>query len=222
MAHRISKITDDQAEIIEPKVREPKVRKPGVRKPGVCAPRHPALRRTVFCLTLLLFIGGIPLGAQTASTNAGVSKKKDGAPQWLLDLWRADIVFFGSFPLTYFWSATFVDTYRASQHNWDARYLPWPAKSAGAVSMTEDEHIITIAAAAGGSLLAALIDHLIIRIRRARADKAASRFGSSEPIIIRKPWPQVPADEFPPGSAPETGPDQDAPHGSLPAGGGGE
>ena len=140
-----------------------------------------------------------------------IGKEKDGVPQWLLDFWRADIVFFGSFPLTYFWATTFVDTYRASQHDWDARYLPWPAKRAGAVSMTEDEHIITIAAAAGGSLLAALIDHLIVRIKRARADKAALRYGSSAPIIIRKPWP--PADEVPS----ETGPDE-----SLPAGGEGE
>jgi hypothetical protein len=169
------------------------------------------LRFPVFFF-LAFFLIGFPLDAQSTAPGAGIlppvsQEEKEAIPQWVKDLWRADIIFFGSFPLMYFWSATFVDTYRASQHDWDARYLPWPAKGAGAVPMTEDEHIITIAAAAGGSLLAALIDHLIVRIKRDRANKAAARLPPGDPVIIRKPWPEAPAGEVPPGLSPEADPD---------------
>jgi hypothetical protein len=132
---------------------------------------------------------------QTASTAPAVEDTPLNLPQWVKDLRRGEIVLFGSFPFTFF-TATFVmDTYRASQHNWDTRYAPWPLKSAGAINMTTDETFIVIGAAAAGAFLISIADFIIVQIKRSRAQKAAAALPAGEPIIIRKPWP--PAEESP-------------------------
>ncbi|MDR0448135.1 MAG: hypothetical protein LBH07_05660 [Treponema sp.] len=88
------------------------------------------------------------------------------APQWVKDLRRGEIVFFGSFPFTVFFSATFMDLYRSAANNWDTRYAPWPVKSAGAVTMTTDELKLMFTIAVSASLVISLADHFIVRHRR--------------------------------------------------------
>jgi hypothetical protein len=110
-------------------------------------------------------------------------------PQWALDLRRAEIIAFGAFPFMMFFSIFAMDTYRASTHDWDSRYLPWPAKSPGAIEMDTDERVLTLGVAIGGSLVVALVDHLIVRVKRTRAEKQRLDLPEGDVIILRKPWP---------------------------------
>ncbi|MDR2500399.1 MAG: hypothetical protein LBD37_04885 [Treponema sp.] len=150
--------------------------------------------RCPLLLPLFLFACLGSLEAQSSGTPAASSASQaflsPGAPLWLRDLRRGEIVAFGSFPFTFFISAFMMDSYRASQNNWDTRYAPWPLKSAGAVTMTEDEFLITLSAAAGGAVLVSILDHIIVRIKRDKAAQAAARLPLGDPIIIRKPWPE--------------------------------
>ncbi|GHV18450.1 hypothetical protein FACS189493_7880 [Spirochaetia bacterium] len=151
------------------------------------------------CISLALIL----LTLSCASAPAPLTETTSEFPQWARDLRRGEIIFFGSFPFAFFLSTTVMDLYRASQHDWDLRYAPWPAKSAGAVTMTTDEYIITISAALGGSLLISLADAIIVKIKRDRAAREAARLSPGEPIIIRRPWPE------PPEEVPDEGPSPD-------------
>lgn len=96
------------------------------------------------------------------------AQAKGGIPPWLKSLRRAEIVAFGSLPLTIFWTSTFMDLYRASNHNWDSRYLPWPAKGPNAVEMDYTEMVWMFTIAGGTSLLIAIIDFCIVQYKRSR------------------------------------------------------
>ncbi|MDR2073215.1 MAG: hypothetical protein LBP60_07265 [Spirochaetaceae bacterium] len=92
-----------------------------------------------------------------------------GKPQWVKDLRRAEIVALGSFPFAVFFTATFVDLYRCASHGWDRRYAPWPVKSAGAVSMNDNELRAMFSIAISTSLLISLVDYFVVRYKRTRA-----------------------------------------------------
>jgi hypothetical protein len=133
------------------------------------------------------------------STETGKADSKETAsltPLWLKDLRRAEIVAFGSFPLTIFWTIFFMDLYRTASHGWDDRYAPWPFKGAGAVGMTNQEIAAMFTIAVSSSLAIAVADHFILRYRRSKAEEADSGKSvrldklpqeppaSSQPIII--------------------------------------
>ncbi|MDR0452088.1 MAG: hypothetical protein LBH15_03515 [Treponema sp.] len=149
-----------------------------------------------FCFALFMF-SAFNAYSQTDTENIRITtlavtpapKPKTEFPQWALDLRRFDIIMFGSFPFTYWFASTGMDLYRSSQHGWDTRYAPWPVKSAGAINMTKDEYKITLACAIGGSILAALVDHIIVRVKRNRAARDAARLAPGEAIITRTPMP---------------------------------
>jgi hypothetical protein len=130
-------------------------------------------------------------GRSEAGTQTGTqtADEKDELPQWAQDLRRADIITFGAFPFTFFLGGIIVDTYRASQHNWDTRYGPWPVNMGGSVSRTTEEYLATIAVAAGGAVFVAVADYIIHRAKRERAAREAARLAPSDPAIIRTPWP---------------------------------
>ena len=151
-------------------------------------------RRLAFLL--LIFLCASTAYSQSSSNldipAVPAEPKKPTFPQWALDLRRAEIVAFGSFPFMMFFSTFSVDTYRAANHELDSRYLPWPLKSQGAVEMDTDEHMLTLGIAITGSLAVALADHIIIRVKRARAEKQRLDLPEGELIILRKPWPPEP------------------------------
>jgi hypothetical protein len=158
----------------------------------------------------------------TTATIDPIPKQKSEFPQWALDLRRFDIILFGSFPFTYWFASTAMDTYRSSQHNWDTRYAPWPVKSAGAVNMTNDEYGITLACAAAGSMLMALADHLIVRSKRNKAAREAAKIPPGEAIIIRSPRPLEAAGPPEAGSSGENGAETPANGNSINGGAAGD
>ncbi|MDR2159751.1 MAG: hypothetical protein LBP23_06765 [Treponema sp.] len=153
----------------------------------------------LFFLSLSSLTGCASLGrAQTAEIGpAAGSSGKTGIvisdfPLWARDLRRAEIVAFGSFPFTMFAATFIMDTYRWAAQGGGIteearRYAPWPFKSAGAIDMSDDEHKITMAAAASASVTIALLDHLIIQTKRHKARRRAESLPPGTPIIIRTP-----------------------------------
>jgi hypothetical protein len=151
-----------------------------------------------FIFLLLLFSGPGMWAQSDDSSMASVQFDTSGFPQWAKDLRRAEIVAFGAFPFTYFFTNFSVDLYRCGTNDWDQRYAPWPFKAAGAVEQTQDQKLMTLGIAAGGAVVIALVDFGIERFRRSRREQAA-RIQEGTPIIIRKPLHEnVPDEEAPP------------------------
>jgi len=91
------------------------------------------------------------------------------APQWAKDLRRGEIIFFGSFPFTVFFTRTLMDMIRTAAHDWDRRYAPWPFKSAGAVLMNNNELRAMFGIAISASLAISMADYLLIKNKRKAA-----------------------------------------------------
>jgi hypothetical protein len=130
-----------------------------------------------------------------SATGKTATSEKSEFPQWARDLRRVEIITFGIFPFAMFVSTFSMDTIRYFNHDNNLQYAPWPFKSAGAVEMTTDEHKIVLVAAILGSVTLALTDYLIVRIKRAKAERQRRALPEGETIIIRKPWPPDEATE---------------------------
>jgi hypothetical protein len=161
-------------------------------------------RKTLAVLLLILFCASTAYSQySTGVSPTSTEPPKILFPQWALDLRRAEIVAFGSFPFMMFFSILGMDLYRSATHNWDSRYYPWPAKGPGAIEMDTDQHLLTLGIAASGALVFALADHLIVRYKRARAERQRLDLPEGDVIILRKPWP----------------PEEDGDHAAIDAGG---
>jgi len=153
---------------------------------------------------LLLAVCAAGLCAQTGDSDEG----EDTRPLWLRDLRRWEIVAFGSFPFTMFFTTIGMDLYRwhrESGMDWGQRqFAPWPVKSAGAVAMTDAEQRNTILMAAGLSLTIAFVDHFLERGRRKRERRREEAIPSGTIIINRTP-PEEPEEVAPDGDAENEG-----------------
>ena len=110
----------------------------------------------------------VPLASESEQNQSKVSTSA-GFPQWVKDLRRGEIVFFGTLPFTVFFTRTIMGVIRMSQHDWDQRYAPWPFQSAGAVAMSNNELIWMFSIAGSASLVFSVVDHLIVRHKRKAA-----------------------------------------------------
>jgi hypothetical protein len=94
-----------------------------------------------------------------------------GKPQWVKDLRRAEIVAFGSLPLTIFLSSFFIDIYRWAYHG-DFAYAPWLLRWSGGGKGKNDAEVKTMfIVAASASVAVALTDYLIVRIKRSKRNR---------------------------------------------------
>ena len=141
----------------------------------------------VIICSIFFVLTTFPLEAQSSTTENNQVFDMTGFPQWTRDLRRSEIVAFGSFPFTLLLSRFFMDTYRSATNDWDRRYAPWPFTAAGAVDMTQEQHIMTLGFAIGGSIIIGVVDHLIVRYRRNRQEQELRSLPSGTPIIIRHP-----------------------------------
>jgi len=144
----------------------------------------------IFIFFFLLLTPCFQAAAQSSSSSAFPSFITPEFPQWAVDLRRWDIITFGVFPFSMFLVTFTTDMFRWSYADWDNRYAPWPLKSAGAVDMTGDEYLRTIFIAAGLSAAVALVDFIIIKIRRDNERRRAQSAPSGSVIIDRRPYPE--------------------------------
>jgi hypothetical protein len=90
--------------------------------------------------------------------------EEDEFPQWLQDLRRAEIIFFGSLPFTLLISLQGYEITRYFIHDMDPLYTPWPFRSAQAPVYSFEEQMAVIGGAVVLSGLLALTDYIIGRI----------------------------------------------------------
>jgi hypothetical protein len=152
-------------------------------------------------MTLFFLLLAIPVflaPAQTSSTTntpptTGSYFDLSGAPQWVRDLRRWEIVAFGTIPFAMFTATFGMDMYRWNKANGmdfsDAgrRYAPWPMKSSGAIAMEPGEIEKTLIIAAGLCITVAFADLIITQIKRANARKRAEAQPHNAPIINQRP-----------------------------------
>jgi hypothetical protein len=124
-------------------------------------------------------------------------------PQWVKDFRRFDIITFGAFPFSIFFVTFAEDMIRWNDANGldfseqGRQYAPWPLKSAGAYEMTNDEYTKTIWLAVGVSAAVALVDLIIVTIKRANERRRIESRPSGSYEIIKTPYGTPLADDSP-------------------------
>ena len=164
------------------------------------------MKKIIFSIILFSLLM-IPVNRAEAQSNVTTSSttitfaSAGTVPGWVKDIRRFDIIAFGSFPFSMFFVTFTMDMIRWNNANGldfteqGRRYAPWPLKSAGAVEMTNDEYLNTILIAAGLSLTFALIDLLIINIKRNSERRRLESMPSGSIIIERNPQDEDPGGE---------------------------
>jgi hypothetical protein len=160
-------------------------------------------RYSFVVLASILFL--VPLfrtAAQTGPVLASVSFDMTGFPQWSKDMRRWEIVAFGTFPFSFFFTTFAMDMYRWNTQagmNWSSdglRYAPWPLKGAGAIEMSNNQREITLIAAAGISAAVAFVDLIIVKVKRDKERKRIENMGPGTAIIIRRPYTEFDQEHY--------------------------
>jgi len=126
---------------------------------------------------IFLFVPFFEVSAQSDINDEEIEVfDTTGLPQWVKDTRRFDIIAFGTFPFSMFFTTFFYDLHRWNKDNGmsfqDRSYAPWPFKSAGAVDMTNQQFKRSILIAAGVSVVLAITDLLIVKYKRNQARRA--------------------------------------------------
>jgi len=154
------------------------------------------MKKIFFILFLfsLLLIPIYNLNAQSLSTTntTTVTFDSDELPGWAKDLRRWNIISFGLFPFSMFavtFTTDMIRWYDATGLDWgDRRYAPWPFKSAGAIEMTNDEYLRTALLAAGVSASVAVLDLIIINLKRNNERRRIESMPTGSVEIERRPY----------------------------------
>jgi hypothetical protein len=150
--------------------------------------RLKAFNHGVAAAAALAFAAGLFPAPLAAQTTAGTESVSDIVfPQWSKDLRRAEVVAFGTIPFSWLVSTLIIDVSRTIAHNGSRDYWPWPLKPTGAPAMTNDEYIASIGLALGISATTAIVDHIIIKYKRRKAEMLERQNLPREPVIIRSP-----------------------------------
>ncbi|MBN1524087.1 MAG: hypothetical protein JW904_06390 [Spirochaetales bacterium] len=82
-------------------------------------------------------------------------------PEWMLDLRRGEIVFFGTMPFSFLIALEAVDIGRYYAHDQDRAYAPWPFRDATAIPFSVEEQLWIVGTALFISLSTAVVDFFI-------------------------------------------------------------
>jgi hypothetical protein len=136
------------------------------------------VRRTVLlalalCITALTLCGG----AVFAQDHAPKEYTSDEFARWLKDLFRAEAITVGSFPITLFLTLEVYDTYRyvtpqgPSQQRFNPGYAPWPLGTGTSAGYSAQETAWLAVSAISLSVVIAGIDFLIGRLNEPSAGR---------------------------------------------------
>lgn len=79
------------------------------------------------------------------------------------DLWRAEVILVGSFPITLFLTLESYDLYRYFGSNFNPGYAPWPFNTGSALNLSAQEQTWIIVTSVSLSLTVAVVDFMIGR-----------------------------------------------------------
>jgi hypothetical protein len=127
--------------------------------------RFPAAMAAALLLACLAF----PPAAACEETHVPAPYEEEEFPGWLRDLRRAEVILFGSFPFTLFFTFETYDTYRFFANGMDPSFTPWPMRPGSAQVYTDDEKKKVALTAVSLSLLIAVTDFIIGRIHERAA-----------------------------------------------------
>lgn len=114
----------------------------------------------VLCIVLLALCGA----AAFAQDHVPQPLAPGEVAPWLKDLWRAEAVAVGSFPISLFVTLEVYDTYRYVTRGFNPSFAPWPLGSSIATSYSAQETGWLAISAVSLSLMIAGIDFLIGRL----------------------------------------------------------
>jgi hypothetical protein len=106
---------------------------------------------------------GTPAPAQTTAPKPKTPEPyaENEFPDWLQRVWRAEVIFVGSLPFTYFFTLEGYDIYRWAADNFDVSSAPWPFRPGSTISYTSDEQFWLIIATLSFSGLVTAADFII-------------------------------------------------------------
>ena len=166
------------------------------------------MKKVFFVLFLFtLFFASLPdVSAQTNNSDSTyiITSETNTTPQWLRDVRRFDIIAFGMFPFSMFFSTFFYDLYRWNNANGfdfseEGRgYAPWPLKSSKVVALTDKDYGNIVLVAAGLSLTFALTDLIITLVKRDKEKRRIQNIPSGSFTIERNPYGDIEVDGSPP------------------------
>ncbi len=132
---------------------------------------------------IVLAAAAFPLFCQEQEQVPEEYDEQEFSP-FLRDLRRAEIIMIGTFPLTLFLSLEVYDFYRFANHDWDRAYAPWPFRPPGAEPYTQNENLGVFLGALSASLLIAVADYTVGKIKANRA--SSGRTGGTDGAGRRK------------------------------------
>jgi hypothetical protein len=118
-------------------------------------------RVVLFLLALALFTGSP--GFLSAQEHTPQPYSPDEFQGWMKDLWRAEVILVGSFPITLFLSLESYDMYRYFDTGFNANYAPWPFNTGNTLNLSAQEQTWIIVTAVGLSLTVAVVDFMLGR-----------------------------------------------------------
>ena len=124
-------------------------------------------KRLLFALLLVFpafYLGAAELGKEKEKEKAPEDYRDEEFSPALKALRRAEIIFFGSFPFSFFFTMEGYDLYRYFAHNRDPLYSPWPFQRYGGAPYSSTETVSVLVSALSLSLLVAVADYMIGRI----------------------------------------------------------
>jgi hypothetical protein len=134
-------------------------------------------RRLILVLVLCLSMCALCGGSLFAQDHTPKEYSSDEFPRWLKDLFRAEAITIGSFPITLFLTLEAYDTYRyvtpqgQTQQQFNPSYAPWPFGSGTAAGYSAQETLWLAVSAVSLSVVIAGIDFLIGRINESSAGR---------------------------------------------------
>ncbi len=116
----------------------------------------------------VLLLGMVLAAAPVAAQDHTPAPYAPGEfPGWMSDVWRAEAIFVGVFPLSLFVTLEAYDSYRYVNSGFQTSYAPWPFGSGATYSA--DETLWLAASALSVSLVVSGIDFILGRIHDSAA-----------------------------------------------------
>jgi hypothetical protein len=132
-------------------------------------------KAAIFAISLTLAAGSFADDAAAKTSATAAPYASEEFPEWARQLRRAEIIGFGIFPFSVFFSTVGCDLYRFASHGFDMIYAPWPFKPDNAYNPTDSEKYLELSIAAALSLVAVGVDFYLDYLKHQAAAKASPK-----------------------------------------------